>query len=190
MQLYRLEDIENDPSYCYVDSALPCNAELAEGLPAKPSLERLGIDTLALTMDEDEGGLKLADYISNTDLQLPLREACARAIIAEFNVGEHELLAAKLVNEKGRVHAEDYVVLNPLGQIDCLDQAASDMDEDEDDPSVQVMGRFTLSRDKVPAGRDLFRVKGLDAYIFSERLVKFIQLEGFSNFVFEPVQVG
>lgn len=189
MKIFLLEDTETDPRYCFVNPTLPCGADISEGFPAAPELERLALDVLDLPMDEDEGGLEPADYVSNTDNMLILRRACAEAITAGFAVGEHETLPARLINEKQRVHADDYVILNPLGKIECLDRERSDMDDGED-PWVNPWGKWYLRRALVPTDLDLFRVPGVLGYFFSERLVAFIQAQGFANFQFRPVMLS
>ncbi|MEX1363184.1 MAG: hypothetical protein AB1Z98_08665 [Nannocystaceae bacterium] len=188
MKLFHLDNIDVDARYCCVDVAVSCISELIEGTPALPVMEEDDEDVLDLQMDEDEGGLELGDYVPNPDGILPLRKACAEAIIAGFDVGEHELLPARLINEKERVHSDDYVVLNPLGEHDCLDRARSEMDGSTFDPTVQLMGKWCVSAKKVPA-LDLFRVECVEGYVLSERLVAFLESEGFTNFHFKPVTI-
>lgn len=190
MKISLLEDIDTDRRYCFVNATLPCGADISEGFPAGPDVERLGLDVLDLPMDEDEGGLEPADYVSNTDNMLILRRACAEAIVAGFAVGEHELLPARLINEKQRVHADEYVILNPLGKLDCLHRERSDMEQNVEDPWVNPWGKWYLRRTLVPTDRDLFRVAGVLGYFFSERLVTFIQDQGFTNFRFRPVMLS
>lgn len=186
MKLFQLENLELDPRYCRVDVLLSCLGKLMEGQPAKPVMEQNGEEVLDLALNEDEGGLELPDHVGNTDNILPLRRGCAEAIVDKFDLGEHELLPARLINDKERVHSDDYVVLNPLGEHECLDPDRSELDPDGD---VEIMGRWCLSAAKVPK-LDIFRAKGVESYIFSERLVEFIESEGFSNFRFNPVTVS
>lgn len=184
MKIFQLEDIETDPRYCLVDPALPCGPDIGQGLPATPEIERLGLGVLDLPMDEDRGGLELSDYISNMLNMLVLRRSCAEAIATQFAVGDHEMLAARLINEKQRVHSDDYVICNPLGSFDCVDQQNSDM---QPGPWVNPYGKWYLRRTSLPADRDLFRVDHVGGYFFSERLVSFIQAQGYTNFAFKPV---
>lgn len=186
MKLFMLDCINVDRRYCRIDAYVSCIVHLLQGTPAKPEMERVEEDFLELEMNEVRGGLELPDYVSNTNTVLPLRKACAEAIVTNFEVGEHELLPAKLINSKERVHSDDYVVLNPLGRVDALNTELSDMDGDEDDPTVQVMGKWCAYAEKIPE-RDLFRIRGVTGYIFSERLVEFIKTQGYTNFAFKPV---
>ncbi|MFV8749014.1 double-CXXCG motif protein [Nannocystaceae bacterium ST9] len=144
--------------------------------------------SVPLHLDEQRGGLDLPDLVANSINYLILRRPVAATILADFDAGPHELLPVTLINAKGRVHSTDYVILNPLGKIDCLDVARSDMDDDEDDPAVALFGEFHLRAEAIPADRDIFRVKGIVVgYVFSERLVAFIRQRGYSNFVFEEI---
>ena len=186
MKLFLLEDVETDARYCATDATLACGADISEGLPATPDIQRLGLGVLELPMDEDRGGLELPDYVSNSDNMLILRRACADAIVTHSSVGNHELLPAKLINQKGRLHSDDYAILNPLGKSDCVDRQNSDMDKTPD-AWVNPWGKWYLRRALVPTDRDLFRVVGVVGYFFSETLVSFVQAQGFTNFRFKPV---
>ncbi len=188
MKLFHLEYIDVDRRYCRVDVFLSCGARLMEGTRAAPVMEQDGDDVLDLAMDEDGGGLELGDLVSNVDGILPVRKGPAAAMADKFDLGEHEQLPARLINEKGRVHSDDYVVLNPLGEHDCLNRDLSEMDGSDFDPTVEIMGKWCLRAGDIPA-LDLFRVEGVEGYIFSERLVEFIQSKGWSNFRFNPVVI-
>ncbi len=159
MKLFHLDNFDVDDRYCAVDVAVSCISELIEGTPARPIMEEDGEDVLDLQMDEDTG-LDLGDYVPNPDGILPLRKGCAEAIAKRFDIGEH----------------------------DCLNQQLSDMDGSAFDPTVVIMGKWCLHAEKIPP-LDLFRVKCFEGYIFSERLVAFIQAEGYKNFSFNPATI-
>jgi len=190
MKLFHLDNVNFDPDYCFVDAPLPVGAEVQLAEAATPKMERLGIDILDLFMDEDRGGLKLPDYVSNTDEILPLSERCLEAFNEGFDIGDHEILACQLINGKKRVHSDKYAIVNFLSVTDCLDQDRSDIDNTTDFLLVEFMGKWCLDSKRVPPGRDLFRVDGVIGFIFTERLVDFIKSSGFTNFQFEPVTLG
>ncbi|HWB81319.1 MAG TPA: hypothetical protein VG755_40430 [Nannocystaceae bacterium] len=189
MKIFQLETIETDRRYCFVNPMIPCGGALSEGLPAAPDMTRLDLDVLDLQMDEDEGGLLLSDYVSNTDNLLVLRRGCADVIVTDFLVGGHEVLPARLINEKQRVHSDDYSILNPLGKVDCVDRQNSDMDKSAN-PWVNPWGKWYLRGSLVPTDRDLFRAQCVVGYFFSERLVAFIQAQAFTNLRFRPVAIS
>ena len=190
MKLFQLQPEKYDRQYCFVRGALPISISITLAEPAKSLLDDLGIDVLDVKMDEDTGGLELPDNVGNLKGMLLLRRACADRIRGEFAMGTHEWLPARLMNEKKRVHADDYGILNPVGREDCLDTSRSEMGGDPDDPAVRIFGKYWLDSKRVPSGRDVFRVVGVAPYIFTERLVRFIETEGWTNFSFTPVQVS
>lgn len=189
MKYHRLDLVDTDPRYAFVKMPLPVGAEMTLAEPAMPKMEKLGLDALDLPMDEDMGGLELSDSVSNASNHVALRRACIDAILKDHDIGEHELLPCRLINEKGRVHADDYVLINLLGKVDCLDQQHSELDTNVDFLHVAFMGKWSLEAAKIPPGRDLFRADGVLGHIFSDRLVQFIADQGFTNFAFEPVVV-
>lgn len=190
MKLYHLDSENVDPRYCYIDAGLSVGTNIEVGIPALLRMAELEEDVLDLEMDEDNGGLELSDYVSNDNNLLPLRRGCAEAFAKDFELGPHELLPARLINEKERVHSDDYVIVNLIGRLECLDTDRSDMDGDPDHPAVIIMGKWYLRADQIPPRRDLFRVKGVLGYVFSERLVAFIQSQGYTNFEFLPVSLS
>jgi len=188
MQFYTLETIDNDPRYCFISPKIPC--DLAGGYSARPAMDRLGLQLLDLAMDEDEGGLELGDYVSNIRMILALRRSVAQAFVDGFDVGEHELIPARLINEKQRVHSDDYLILNLLGPLDILDRDRSDVFGDEDCVILNPFLPWSILAKLIPPGRDLFRVAGLTRYVFSQRLVDFVVASKFSNFGFTPVELS
>lgn len=191
MKIYQCDLDPGDERYCIADDrGTPYSHELFFGEPAAALMKERGDDAMKLYLDEVEGGLDLGDLVPNTDNLLVLRKQCAKQILAVFELGDHEALPVVLINSKGRVHAKDYLVVNPFGMTDCLDMERSEMDGDEDDPCVRIFGQFWLDASRVPADRDIFRVRGVGGYMFSERLVAFINEQGFTNFVLRRVQLS
>lgn len=192
MKLYLCTSDAADRRYCTVTRhGSPLSAALAQGRPIAPILEELQEDTVRLEIDEHEGGLELPDLLGNERNYLVVRRACADALLPRFSAGPHESAPVTLINRKRRVHADDYVVLNPLGKVDCLDAGRSEMSGDTRHPVVRIFGEFRLRSAAVPEDRDIFRVQGLLlGYVFSERVVEYIRQQRFTNFVFEPVQLS
>jgi len=179
-----------DRRYCMIRPRAPYWSDLAFGRPALPSMHDCGDEAMRLDLDEAAAGLERPDRVANVYDLLVLRRSCAEAIVAVHDLGAYELLPAMLINAKERVHAEDYVVLNPLGSIDCLDVARSQMGGTPDAPCVRFEGEFGLDASRVPAGRDVFRVQKISAgYAFSDRLHDFIRDRGFTNFALRDVPI-
>ena len=192
MELHLCDLDPADERYCVADDrGTPYSYELACGEPAAALMKERGDDAMQLHLEESEGGLELPDVVPNTDNLLVLRKRCAEEILAAHDVGDHEALPVVLIDGRGRVHAKDYVVVNPFGLTECLDMERSEMNGDDEHPVVRIFGKFWLDASRVPQDRDIFRVKGLGhGYIFSERLVQFIRDRGFTNFLLQPVQLS
>jgi hypothetical protein len=189
MPYVRMNPIECDAKFCHVTGAFFCGTQLLNGGPILQPMKEWGLDRLTYTLDEEEGGLRVGDYLTNTQSELVLKRACAEAIVTDFAVGPYELIPAEVKNEKGRIHAADVVVLHPVLTNDCLDWEKSQLGRDKEYPLVRLFGAWSLKGEKIPPDLDLFRVKGLLGFIFSERLVEFIRQKGFENFVFENAKV-
>lgn len=187
-QLCYLETLPPERRYCCVDAHVPC--DFYAGLPVQPTLDRLELTRLDLDMDEDDGGLELGDYVGNTDGILVLRRRLVDAILANFTVGEHELIPARLINEKKRVHSDDYAILNPLGEFDIIDRERSTILVYDEHMVVEDMDPWCIQSALIPQGRDLFRVLGLSGYLFSDRLARFILDSGFTNISFWQVELS
>jgi len=177
-----------DRRYCAVRPRAPYWEECAFGEPALRLMQERGDEAMRLELDESSGGLDLPDRVANVYDLLVLRRACAEAIVAAHDLGAYELLPAVLINAKQRVHADDYVVVNPLGKVDGLDVARSEMGGTPDDPYVSLGGAFCFVAARIPPGRDVFRVKKIAAgYAMSDRLHDFIRARGFTNFDMQDV---
>lgn len=189
--LFRLSPFECNRKFCFVRGSFPYDTRLMKGGgEVLPEMKTDGVALLEYHLDEDQGGLEIGDYFTTTENHLPVSRRFADAVQGGFNLGPCEVIPARIINAKGRVHVPDIAVLSPIDTFDCLDQEHSDMDGDPDDPMVQVFGRWSLLGDRVPADRDLFRVTGLIGYVFSQRLVNLIRDQGFKNFHFEDAPVN
>lgn len=187
--IHYLEAQPNDRRHCFIEAHnLPC--DFYTGLPVQPILDRLELTSLDLHMDEDEGGLELGDYVGNTDGILVLRRRLVDAILANFAVGDRELIPVRLINEKKRVHSDDYAILNPLGEFDIIDRERSTISVHNDIVAVDAWEPWCIQSALVPEDRDLFRVLGLPGYLFSDRLVRFILDSGFTNISFWQVELS
>lgn len=174
-----------DRRYCVASGGhLPYWTDIACGHEALPRMREHGDEVATLRLQEAQGGLGLPDFVSNVHDLLILRRSCAEAILHAHDPGPYELIPAVLVDAKGRAHAEDYVILNPLGRVDCLDVQRSQMAGPPEHPWVRAGGSFFLDRIRVPLDRDIFRIEMLPAgYAVSDRLAAFIDERAFTNFV-------
>lgn len=190
MRIARLNPSKCDRKYCFVRGAFPYDTKLQRGGDVLDEMMEDGVERLEYELDEDEGGLEIPDYFTTTDNHLPVSRHFADAVAERFEFGPYEFVPARVKNQKGRIHVPDLAIVNPTEAIDCLDWDHSDLNQNKTYPMVRVFGKWSLRRERIPEGRDLFRVKGLIGYLFSERLVSFIQEQGFKNFVFEDARLA
>jgi hypothetical protein len=192
MKIYLCKATPTDKQYCVVSRHLsPLSAPLLSGAPVAPVMERIGATRVEFEIDEDRGGLVLPDLVG-ARLNYLIISATAIKELSNLELGPHELVPAALFNKKKRLHAEGYGVLNPLGQVDCLDPSRSDLDDDGDGRIfVKLFGKYALKANAIPADRHVFRVKGLAVgYMFSERAVEVIRNRNLTNFEFTDVPVS
>jgi hypothetical protein len=145
---------------------------------------------VSLELDESTGGLVPATFVANTQSLIVVTLACAEYITKNFNVGTCEILPVRLMNEKGRTHAADYAMLNPVGTVDCLNRSLSNVKYTRSG-KVSLITKFVLDAARVPPERDLFRVpEKVFEYFVSDRLVAALKQQGYTNFTFNPVEIG
>jgi hypothetical protein len=190
MRIFRLIAGGEDRKYCFVKGAFAYHVSLNQGHPILQEMKEDGGDALEYHLDEVKGGLKIGDYFRTTTNHLPVSRKFAEAVAANFNLGPYEFVPARIKNEKGRIHVPDMVIVNPLQAEDCLDWERSEMDGDTENPLVRIYGKWSLKLARIPKERDLFRVKALIGYLFSERLVSFIRDKKFENFKFEDAPLS
>jgi hypothetical protein len=128
----------------------------------------------------------IGDYFRTATNHLTVSCRFAEALAAKFNIGSCELLPARVRDEKKKkIYIPQMMVVNPIEAVDCLDWDNSELDDDVEYPLVRIFGKWSLKTERVPTNLDLYRVKGLIGYIFSERLVDFVYNEKFKGFTFE-----
>jgi hypothetical protein len=189
MRFYRLNIIKLDSRYCSARGRHPYDTQSQFGGPILSEMANRNRARLRYDLDEEAGALEPGDFLTGSCNDLGVSRRFADALSA-FHVGPHELVPIEVYNAKGRVHIADAVLINPLEPVVCLDPDRSQMNGDQERPLVRIFGTWCLQERLIPPGRDLFRVKGLIGYVFSERLVDFIKKEGFTNFVFEPAPLS
>jgi hypothetical protein len=145
---------------------------------------------VSLELDESAGGLAPATFVANSQSLIVVTLACAEYITKNFNVGTCEILPVRLVNEKGRTHAADYAMLNPVGTVDCLNRSLSNIKYTRSG-DVSLITKFVLDAARIPPERDLFRVpENVFEYFVSDRLATGLKQQGYTNFTFNPVEIG
>lgn len=189
MKLYNCTTKAAHGRYCFVSRhSESYSVDLQFGDPAQAEMDDEGVDLVELELDELKGGLELPDLVGTDCQMVIISKRFADATQEQFSLGPCEVFPARLLNKKNRVHADDYVVLNPLGTVDCLNRTASEMDESGD--HIKIFGKAVIAASAVPTDRDIFRIEGMIGYVFSERLVDYIRQQGLTNFVFTDMLVS
>jgi hypothetical protein len=190
MKLYRCDLNPTDPRFCFVSHHMsPFDGPMAEGTPLAPVMKRKNVSQIRLDLDRDAGGVVLPDLVANRLNYLVVKRAVASIIEDRFALGPHEVAPVVLV-DGARTHSDDYAVINPHGQVDCLDVTRSELDGDSDQVFVRIFGSWAVNPAAIPSDRDIFRIRGLaSGYIFTERLVDLIRAQRFTNFEFADVTV-
>jgi hypothetical protein len=159
---------------------------LANGVPFGDEYPETA-DDVRLRLGDDYPGLKLPSFIGNTARMLVVQEKAAATILSH-NVGQVERLPFVLIDHKGRVHSRDYVFLNPLEQIECLNLEASEVRKSRKGEIKDVI-KMVLDKNKERDFLDLFRLaEKPNVYLFSERVVSALEAGGSTNFVFDAVE--
>lgn len=148
-----------------------------------------------IRMTPDRTGIKLASLIGNTNSFLIVHRDVKDVIAAEHHRrGDRwpiEYLPFTLMNHKGRPHSADYVLVNPIGVIDCVDLAASEIELFENDrDKVVSIERLVLDPAKVQDAPPLFRIRETPGqYTVDEALAAALDGKGFTNIVLRPVEI-
>ena len=138
-------------------------------------------------LGDDFPGLKLASFIGNTGRFFAVHQDAAN-VIQQHRIGEAEVVPFTLYNHRGRVHSRDYVFVNPLGSVDCLNTAASVIRR-ANSGRVLSISKVVLDADKPLDQRDLFRIREKPrGYVLSERLVTALAANQFTNFTINPLE--
>ncbi|HXD18657.1 MAG TPA: DUF1629 domain-containing protein [Vicinamibacterales bacterium] len=140
-----------------------------------------------LRLGEDYPGLKRASFIGNTGGFLAFDRKTADVILSH-NVGRVERLPFVLLDHKGRLYSRDYVFLNPLERVDCLNLDLSVVRRAKDG-EIRDIKKLVLKAVATPE-LDLFRLgERPRIYLFSSVLVAALKAVKITNVVFTPVEL-
>ncbi len=177
----------NDSSLCILNRP-------PEGLGRKDHCITLGKrvgdqwpDDARMVMDPDTPGIKMETVIGTScawlvchvDMVTVLRAVCRNDI---------EYLAIRIDNHRAKPASSDYVVVNVIGTIDCLDEKASQVRKTPKGTIVS-MKTPTIDARRMPLDLHLFRPVSAPQRIFmSEVLGRALAKRKFTNVVFDEVQ--
>lgn len=124
----------------------------------------------------------LPDNVANS-LQVLLVSARLREELERSRVGAVEYLPVTIVDHEGRVASSTHVIVHPVGLVDAIDLEASSYQ-----PHRFVKGRIgkvrrlVIDPTRVPADRQLFKLKGYGTPVIVKRsLAESLEAGGFSG---------
>lgn len=147
-----------------------------------------GISEVTVRLGDDYPGLVLPSIIGNVDGLLMCSNE-VKDVILEHDVGEIEVVPFVLLNHRGRVHSRDYVFVNPVGTVDCLNLSACDIFR-HTDGTIGRIDKFVLDANKTGIIRELFRPQeDPGEYFFSEKLAFALQSREFTNLYLRELEI-
>lgn len=138
-------------------------------------------------LSKDYPGIKLTSLLGNTKNYLIVSMALREVIAAHCPDIEVEYLAFDLHDHRKRLYSSDYVIVNPIGTFECLDEVASGFEYNEDGDLIGIE-RHVLDRNKVEDAPSLFRMgKAPSEYVVDEELAAAMSEGGFTNVVLDKL---
>jgi hypothetical protein len=123
-------------------------------------------DDAACRMDDEfPKDIEVPDNLCGAGLVVV--SARVREFLQSVNVPDLEYLPVRVLNHKGKVAAPDCAIVNPLGQVDCIDIAASGVTWNQINPElISICKGLVLRADAVPAEVQVFRPKHRPSSVF------------------------
>jgi hypothetical protein len=177
----------NDRSLAFINTAVEGFGKdgwrITHGEPAKDLFPA----NATLRFSKKHPGMKLSSFIGNTRSFLivapPFRQA-----IEELGPKQTEFLPITLLDHRGRVASKDYVIVNPLGTLDCLDEKESGIELV--DGEVVGVDEYVVASSKVARAPQLFRIREAEnEYVFGLELMRRIQKLDLSNVIVMELRV-
>jgi hypothetical protein len=134
--------------------------------------------------------IRLTDNLYGCDYPV-VSQRLKEQIAVLAGAGEVEFLPVSILNHKGRVASKDYFMLNPVGNVDCIDTEKSGAKWNAIDTTViSHFKRLVLKADAVPAGVGVFRPTHRTRTILLRRQVADrLSSDGFTGLCFtEPAR--
>lgn len=190
MKYYRLDtlgDVSNE-DLCFTDQEPePIGSyDVISGLRLSEEYPD-GYEPLTIELGEDHPGLECGSLLGNADAMLILAGRAVEVVLSH-EVGDVEVVPITLHDHKGRVHSEDYSIVNPIGSFDCLDLEKSECKRHDDGEIYRILN-YVLASNKLEGLPHLFRPSAMpDNYFFSEAVVEHLKKEGCTNLQFHLLE--
>jgi len=188
MKIYRIDKVSSRLEYGLVTTHGNVDTyEVTNGVPLEEAPEDFRDTTL--TLNEEKFGVELTDLLGCTNHFLMLRDEVYEALTTKLSLEPIEVYRFRLLDTKGHVHSDDYMIVNPLQPVPCMSRQHSDVLIDEDDGEILRVRKLVLEAAKLPP-RDLFRAEEDPMeHLVTQRFVDAVTTAGYTNFNFELVPV-
>jgi hypothetical protein len=173
MDFYLLDTSSQDePSYCLLH-------QYPEGMNRTTFMFSMGEEAqpgdypedLRIYMCERDGGRNVPDLVGNTYSWLIASERL-KASFEKVHLGPTQHVPLRIFNHKRRLEADNYFIVNPIGVLDVVNEAKSEIEWL--DGEVVGVDKYVLDPKKLKSAPDLFRLKHEpQEYVVSERLLEY-----------------
>ena len=153
-----------------------------------PLLDGLPSD-VAFHMDPDfPNNLRLVDNLLNSDRAIVVSPTL-RDWLEKRRIPQVEYLPVSIIDHRGRVASADYVIVHPIGPVDCIDRDQSEFSESRITPGqISRFRKMVIDDRRVPADREIFRLQGFwGATLVRANLVSDLSEGAFTGLSFLPV---
>lgn len=137
-------------------------------------VKKIKPDTLFSFDHEYPNGRILLDEVPNSFSGFPISPRLKEIFAEEPSI---EFIPIRIQDHRKKVVATDYVLANPVGLVDCLDLAKSDVVMNALDESIVMrFKKMVLVPGKIPKDRHVFRPVGRPSMLLlSPKIVKAIE---------------
>ncbi|MEP0548458.1 MAG: DUF1629 domain-containing protein [Rhodothermales bacterium] len=152
---------------------------------AQPVADRFPSDTSYKMSDERPNDIQLADAIANRDNYLLVSPAL-RAFLEAEGGARAEFLPTQILNHKGRVASDEYVIVNVLDVHDAIDLDRSEVKWNNIDPDkISWFDELVLDEERIPADCRMLRLQHFtNRLLVREDLADEIRNQGFTGVSF------
>lgn len=191
MKIYKLIEFgdRDDDNWCFSDNDLEGIGLKSYKFAMAERLDPSDIEgEITLQLDEENKGLKKGAILGNTGSMLIVDLESKEVIECHCsdNVDFHKV---KILDHKGRVHSDDYWVINPLICGDYINYEKSTIKYKNGE--LRSIRKMILDQSKVEDVPDIFRVLPVkSSYYISEKLKKALESTKISNFCFKEISVA
>jgi hypothetical protein len=190
VRFYRWLTLGNaDVEQCFLSAAPKGLAARSYRLAEGTSVKDIYPESPRIDLTEENPGLRLESFVGNSKRMLVVSRPL-RAVVEQYCKDQDiEYLPVHIYNHRGRLHSDEYTLINPLGTLDCADLERSEIMMMEGE--IISVDRVVLSPAKLERPPHLFRVREAPYfYILSEPLAEALKAGGFTNVVLEPMEVA